>query len=106
MALDNSELGSDEIDLELERKEVKSSYNWDNPNDWKDVRAFWRDFLADWEKQLYYPIMAKFGLSKAVALQIYINKGTQSYTQGMHSMMQDANNDDDEDDEKWKKQTS
>lgn len=42
-----------------------------DPDEWIKVRAYWKDFLVDWERELYYPIFAKLGYTKNAALEVY-----------------------------------
>lgn len=63
MALDNSELGPDEVDLQAENTKI-----------WAKARIYWDKFLNDWENELYYPIFAPRGISKGHALTSYCVK--------------------------------
>lgn len=87
MTIDNSELGPDEIDLGS-----NNGYDSDSDSEWVPVRKYWTDYLKSWEANIYYPVFAKFGISKAAALQIY----------ELRIIRGNTNNEDDDDDDLWK----
>lgn len=90
MALSDDELGPDEVDLE-----AKKPYNWDK------ARKYWNTFLDEWEKEIYYPVFAKRGISKGHALTTY---GLKIEIIDIYNLMVNIHKEDSKDDDgdSWK----